>query len=143
MRMPSFILALSCIASMFALASVPESANARSARLNQYVSPRECVRETVNDGVETRSILTPEECEELLNPEPIDENPTPMEPQEPRPIVVDTSDRSELQAPNTGFMRYLSDGVVKNRDLLAIVATAAAVALFLIVVRKFSRQHKK
>ena len=128
---------------MFALASLPESASARTSRLNQYVSPRECVQETVDDGVEMRSILTPEECQELLNPGPIDENPTPTEPQKPQPVVVDTSDRSELQAPNTGFMRYLSDGVIKNRDLLAIVATAAAVALFLIVVRKISRQHKK
>ena len=63
------------------------------------MSPLECVQETIDGGVTMQSILTPEGREKLLNPDPIDENPIPTEPQKPKPVVVDTSNSGGLQHP--------------------------------------------
>lgn len=56
----------------------------------QWIAPLECVEEEITDGISTITYLTPEECDELLNP---DDN-TPD-----KPIVTPTTPTDTLGTP--------------------------------------------
>jgi hypothetical protein len=112
---------------------------AETTRFEQYISPKECVKEEVNNGISTSVILTPQECEELLNPEP---PKPPKEPENPRPPIVVEGD-GVIRSPNTGFMQRVTDAVVENRDVIFFVFIAVGVALFVVVVRRASRRKLK
>ena len=44
-------------------------------KLRQNILPLECVEDSVDNGITTTIFLSPEECEELLNPQPVPVTP--------------------------------------------------------------------
>lgn len=112
------------------------SVYANDIQLKQFIAPLDCVKQTIDNGVTTEVILTPEECDELLNPtpEPPLNNDT-SQPQQPNK----SESRRELDSPNTGYFRSLTDMVVANGDYIGIVFFIASAGLIVVGVRRLSR----
>lgn len=49
-------------------AATPLTAATENYQLKMWIAPMECTRNEVINGVDTAVIITPEECDELLNP---------------------------------------------------------------------------
>ena len=119
-------------------------AGAQRTEFKTRIVPLECVDQTVQNGVSVDQYLSPEECDDLINPKPTD----PKEPEGDSDVIgagVNDPDAAattrDMASPNTGFGKILYDAVVESKGLL-IVMVAVAVATLVILVRK-RRSNRK
>lgn len=64
-----YLFASAVMIGLFAgLIAVPVRASTTNYHLEMWIAPLECTRNEVSDGVTTNVILTPQQCNELLNP---------------------------------------------------------------------------
>jgi hypothetical protein len=114
---------------------------ANEIRLEQYVSPLDCVKETIDDGVTTQVILSPQECEDLLNPKPpeIPESEGTPKP----PTVILNNESGYPNSPNTGYVQRLTDSVLENKDILYLSLVVSGTLILLYAIRKISSLRLK
>jgi len=140
MKKAQIIIGIALVVS-FSVMQLASVADAQTTRFEQYVSPKECVKETINNGVTTQVILSPQECEELLNPKPPE---PPKEPESPKPpVVIERNDQNGPKSPNTGYVQQLTDMVIGNKDGVFFVLMVSGGVLFVLIARRLSRLHSR
>lgn len=104
------------LALAFLTLMMTQTAHASSVgELRQYIAPRECVREIVNDGVTSEVYLTPEECNPRPEPGGGDNGHVPLAPDTGGGIVLDSVHSDNVVVLGVAVMSVLLALLVRRR----------------------------
>lgn len=106
---------LSVVTMTFVFSAV---ASAENYQLKMWIAPLECTRSEVVDGVTVTTIITPEECNDLLNP--------PAGPTDPKPNPGGTP---APQAPDTGVFSDIWTSVAAIGILVVVLGSILYILL--------------